>query len=94
MEDVEKQYLSLLYNIKRIKSYILNANRQFKRNEVINRLNKKHNNPHPITLTNPRAKLTSEISRGKFGSFYFVKEKFKFFVSVGCRDPPSFGFLI
>jgi len=89
---IYKIRLSLLFNIRKIKSYILKINRQSKRSKAKkSTTNKKDDDPYPVYIihnTNCRAKFTHGISRGEFGSFCYAPKQDKLSVSIGCRGPP------
>ena len=91
MKRINSIRLSLL-NLKRIKSYILEIDRLFKKRKIIKPSVNYNDDPSPvyINITNRRAKFAPFRLRGKFG---FFCSAYKFLVdkptySVGCRGPP------
>jgi hypothetical protein len=92
---IHKIRLSLLLNIKRIKSYILKINREPKRSKTKKLLGNNDDDPYPVyIISNRRAKLTPVNSRGEFGSFCYANKLDKPSSSTGCRSPPVSIFVL
>jgi hypothetical protein len=84
--------LSLFFNLKRIKSYILKLDRLFKKRKIKKPSVNYIDDPFPvyINITNRKAKFALKIFRGEFGFFCYAYKYLadKFIYSVGCRSPP------
>ena len=88
---IYKIRLSLLSSLKRIKSYILELDRLFKKRKIKKPSVNYNDDPFPvyINITNRKAKFFLKKTRDEFGFFYsahfYTADKP---VSIGCRSPP------